>query len=85
MSVPRPAILVAIVTLFDLPASATISASRWCNFAFNTLCLIPLILSIRLNNSEISTDVVPTKTGRPILVRSTISSATALYFSRFVL
>ncbi len=40
MSTPRPAILVAIVTVPGLPASATISASRWCCFAFNTLCLI---------------------------------------------
>ena len=85
MSVPRPAMLVAIVTVLLCPAVATISASFWCNFAFRTLCLILRIVSIRLNNSEISTDVVPTSTGRPASVNRTISSITALYFSRFVL
>ena len=85
ISVPRPAMLVAIVTTCDLPASATISASRWCNFAFNTLCLIPRNFNIRLNNSETSTEVVPTNTGRPSPTNRVISSITALYFSRFVL
>jgi hypothetical protein len=37
MSVPRPAMLVAMVTLPAWPASATISASRWCCLAFSTL------------------------------------------------
>ena len=36
ISVPRPAIFVAIVTAPAFPASATISASRWWYFAFNT-------------------------------------------------
>ncbi len=85
ISVPRPAIFVAIVTLLEYPASATISASRLCSFAFNTLCLIPLRESILLNNSEISTDVVPTSTGRPFFVKSSISLITAAYFSRVVL
>ena len=84
ISVPRPAMLVAMVTVPDVPASATISASFWCNLAFNTLWRMPLNLSIRLNNSEISTEVVPTNTGRPASVNFTISSATALYFSRVV-
>ena len=78
-------LLVAIVTVLLCQAVATISASFWCNFAFRTLCLILRIVSIRLNNSEISTDVVPTSTGRPASVNRTISSITALYFSRFVL
>src|SRR5258708_884798 len=41
MSVPRPAMLVAIVMEPDWPASATISASRWWNFAFSTSCFRP--------------------------------------------
>ena len=38
MSVPRPAMLVAMVIIFGRPACATISASRACCFAFSTLC-----------------------------------------------
>jgi predicted Rossmann fold nucleotide-binding protein DprA/Smf involved in DNA uptake len=34
-----------------------------CIFAFNTLWFTPRIFNIRLNNSEISTEVVPIKTG----------------------
>ena len=37
ISVPLPAIFVAIVTIPGSPASATISASFLCNFAFKTL------------------------------------------------
>ena len=85
MSVPRPAMLVAMVTVPGLPASATMSASFWCNLAFSTLCLIFTRVSIRLNNSEVSTEVVPTSTGLPFFTRSSISLMTALNFSRFVL
>ena len=63
----------------------TISASRWCSLAFSTLCWIFLSVNIRLSNSEISTEVVPTSTGRPLPISSTISSITAVYFSRFCL
>ena len=67
MSVPRPAILVAIVTAPFLPASIIISASRSWFLAFNTLCGIPL----RFNNceiySEVSTATVPNNTGCPFL------------------
>ena len=38
MSVPRPAMLVAMVTEPRWPARATISASRWWYFALRTLC-----------------------------------------------
>ena len=38
MSVPRPAMLVAIVIIFGRPACATISASRACCLAFSTWC-----------------------------------------------
>ena len=67
------------------PAVATISASFWCNFAFSTLCSILRMVNILLSISEISTDVVPTRTGRPACTNCSISSMTALYFSRFVL
>ena len=80
ISVPLPAIFVAIVTVPGLPASATISASFACCFAFKTWCLIFFILSILLNNSEISTEVVPTKIGLPLFLSSSISSITALNF-----
>ena len=57
--------LVAIVTIPPLPASATISASFLCNFAFRTLCFMFLMFSILERSSDISTDVVPIKTGLP--------------------
>ena len=85
ISVPRPAMLVAIVTVELWPAFATMSASFWCNFAFRTLCWILRKVSILLNISEISTEVVPTSTGRPAWTIFSISSMTALYFSRLVL
>ena len=44
MSVPRPAMLVAIVTAPGRPACATMCASRSCCFAFSTLCGMPCCL-----------------------------------------
>ena len=85
MSVPRPAMLVAMVTVPGLPASATISASFWCSLALSTWCGTLRMFRVRLSNSEISTDVVPTSTGRPASRSFSISSITALYFSRLVL
>ena len=85
MSVPRPAIFVAIVTTPGFPASATISASFLCIFALSTLCLTFRIFNILLNNSEISTDVVPINTGLPSFENSLTFSITALYFSLLVL
>ncbi len=41
MSVPRPAMFVAIVTAPGWPAPATISASRWWYLALSTLCTMP--------------------------------------------
>ncbi len=76
---------VAMVTVLVCPACTTISASRWCSLAFSTLCGILRMSSILLSISEISTDVVPTRTGRPCDTIFSISSITALYFSRFVL
>ena len=63
MSVPRPAMFVAIVTAPGRPASMTISASRSWYFAFSTLCGTFRFFSLDDNSSEISIDVVPTSTG----------------------
>ena len=78
ISVPRPAIFVAIVTALGWPAKETTSASRWCCFAFNTLWGIPARLRFLLNISEISTEIVPTNTGWPFLKQALISSTMAL-------
>ena len=85
ISVPLPAIFVAIVTIPALPASETISASFLCSLAFKTLWLIFRIVNILPKSSEISTDVVPIKTGLPWLDIFVTSSITALYFSLLVL
>ena len=84
MSVPRPAMFVAIVTAPGRPASATTSDSLLCCFAFSTLCVMPRRLSIRDSVSDTSTFVVPTSTGSSILWSRSISSMIALNFSRFV-
>ena len=85
MSFPLPAIFVAIVTIPAFPASETISASFLWSLAFSTLCLIFLIVSILANSSEISTEVVPIKTGLPASEIPVTSFITALYFSLLVL
>ena len=54
MSVPRPAMLVAIVTVPRRPACATISASCSWYFAFRTSCLIAAPLEQRPTASPIS-------------------------------
>ena len=81
ISVPLPAIFVAIVTDPDLPAWAIMSAS--CSFcrAFNTLWSIFFSFNFCEINSEVSTDIVPTKIGLPCLLTSIIFSTIALYFS----
>ena len=63
MSVPRPAMLVAMVTVPSRPALATISASLMCCLAFSTSCLMPLLCSIADRISDFSTEMVPTSTG----------------------
>ena len=83
MSVPLPAIFVAIVTTPGSPASATISASFLWSFALSTLWFTFDLLSILLSNSEISTDVVPIRTGLLLFLRFITSSIIALYFSLF--
>ncbi len=65
MSVPRPAMLVAMVTILGRPACATISASRACCLAFSTWCGSFSCCSIAARSSELSMEVVPTSTGWP--------------------
>ena len=77
ISVPRPAMLVAMVTAFFLPACATISASFSWFFAFSTLCFTPVRSSMPDSRSDFSTDTVPTSTGRPVACTRLISSTTA--------
>ena len=84
MSVPRPAMLVATVTALLWPASATIFASSACTFALRTECGTPRFFSALERYSDFSTDTVPTRTGWPFSLRSTMSSTTALYFASSV-
>ncbi|MNC86851.1 hypothetical protein D3C83_25370 [compost metagenome] len=65
ISVPRPAMLVAMVTILGRPAWITISASRACCLAFSTLCGSCSFLSISESISEFSIEVVPTSAGWP--------------------
>ena len=65
ISVPRPAMFVAIVTAPYLPACAIISASLSWALAFNTWCLIPSLVNILLNFSDFSIETVPINTGWP--------------------
>ena len=77
MSVPRPAMLVAMVTAPGWPAIATIWASRPWYFAFSTSCGMPRRFSIRERVSEVSTLTVPTSTGSWRVWRRSISSMIA--------
>ena len=77
MSTPLPAMLVATVTEPSLPAWAMISASLKCCLAFSTSCLMPWRASMVDSFSDFSTEMVPTSTGWPALLRSAMSSATA--------
>ena len=65
MSVPRPAMFVAIVTAPLRPAWATMLASRSWNLALRTSCWMPRFRSISARCSLFSTLTVPTRTGRP--------------------
>jgi len=67
MSVPRPAMFVAMVTAPQCPAWATISASFAWFFAFSTSWGIPRLESMELSSSLISTLIVPTSSGCPVL------------------
>jgi len=93
MSVPRPAIVVAMVTLPTIspwaflccsPALTMMSASRSCCLALRTSCSMPYLrVSMLLRDSDFSTLVVPTRTGRPASETSLISSRMEVHFSRF--
>ena len=65
ISVPRPAMFVAMVTAPNLPACAIMVASCSWYLAFNTECGIPSCFKILLSFSDFSMDTVPTKTGCP--------------------
>ena len=82
---PRPAMLVEMVTAPLRPAWATISASRWCCLALSTLCGTPFFLRKLETTSLLAMETVPTSTGWPFSCSSSISLATASNFSRSVL
>jgi hypothetical protein len=84
MSVPRPAMLVAIVTVALRPACATISASCAWYFAFRTTWRMPRSLRSLDSRSDFSIETVPTSAGRPICCFSMMSVTIASYFSRSV-
>ena len=79
ISVPLPAILVAIVTIPNSPAWEIISASCAWYLALSTWCLIPLFFNKEEIYSDLSTLAVPTSTGWPFSCDFTISSTIALY------
>ena len=81
ISVPRPAMFVAIVTAPNLPACATIIASFSCDLAFNTSCGIRASVNNLLNFSDFSIETVPIKTGCPFAWLAFTSSTTALNFA----
>ena len=84
MSVPRPAMLVAMVTVPGPPAWATICASlSWC-LAFSTECRTFSSPSRRDKYSETSMDTVPTSTGCERACRSLMSAMMARNFSAAV-
>src|SRR5438874_2022154 len=57
-SVPRPAMLVEMVTAPLRPAWATISASRMWYLALSTVCTMPFCLSMCDSTSDFSTEMV---------------------------
>ena len=63
MSVPLPAILVAMVTAPGFPACAIIIDSFLCCLAFSTSCLMPSLFNRFEIYSEFSIEAVPTKIG----------------------
>mmetsp|Transcript_1757 Transcript_1757/g.6989 ORF Transcript_1757/g.6989 Transcript_1757/m.6989 type:complete len:232 (+) Transcript_1757:1071-1766(+) len=83
MSVPRPAMLVAMVTAPRRPPCATISLSRstFSGLALSSSCSMPISDSFLESPSLISTLVVPTSTGRPFLCMRSISTTTAFHLA----
>ena len=78
ISVPRPAIFVAMVTAPNLPACATISASFSWFLAFKTLCGILSFLRSFERISLFSMLIVPTRIGCPFSWHSFICSIALL-------
>ena len=78
MSVPRPAMFVAMVTAPTRPACAMMCASRSWFFALSVSCLMPRLSKRRESFSELSMDTVPMRQGWPLALRAATSSATAL-------
>mmetsp|Transcript_7 Transcript_7/g.26 ORF Transcript_7/g.26 Transcript_7/m.26 type:complete len:243 (+) Transcript_7:1184-1912(+) len=87
MSVPRPAMFVAMVTWPARPAWPTISLSRWTfsGLAFSSWYGTPTSSSRSPRNSLCSTLVVPMRTGRPFLCMRVTSVRTAFHFPFSVL
>ena len=84
ISVPRPAIFVAIVTTPGFPAFAITSASlSWC-FALSIWWLILDFFKKLDTSSDDSTETVPINTGPLFLVIASTSLINALYFADFV-
>ena len=82
MSVPRPAMFVAIITAPIWPAFSTMCASRSCCLALSTSCLMPYFrVSICPSISLFSTLVVPTRIGLPASWNDLISSTIASHLS----
>ena len=81
MSVPRPAMFVAMITAPVRPAWATMPDSFSWNLALRVSCAMPRRLSRVDRISDFSTLTVPTRTGRPTSCISTISSMSALNFA----
>ena len=79
--------LVAMVTAPARPAWATISDSRstFSGLALSRLWGMSCSASSELSSSLFSTDVVPTRTGRPFLWISAVSLATARHLADSVL
>mmetsp|Transcript_11138 Transcript_11138/g.39419 ORF Transcript_11138/g.39419 Transcript_11138/m.39419 type:complete len:284 (+) Transcript_11138:3-854(+) len=86
MSVPRPAMLVAMVTALTRPACEMISDSRSATsgLAFRTRCLMPSLESSSLTSAESSMEVVPTSTGRPASCSSWTRARTLRNLASFV-
>eukprot|EP00958_Prasinococcus_capsulatus_P005084 scaffold488_cov372-Prasinococcus_capsulatus_cf.AAC.5 len=78
ISVPRPAMLVAMVTAPGRPARAIVlaSCSTISGLAFRRALRTPKAWRKRCMRSESSTDEVPTSTGRLVLLATSTSRTT---------
>ena len=89
ISVPLPAILVAIVIPPNRPAWAIISASLACCFAFKTLCLIPFLISSTIKQLSRKVPIKQVKSlsagfGNSLKTVSIVFTKLELVFSLFV-